>query len=166
MAFDTIPPAWLDVGDPTKKELFDRMKANEDDLDNRISDVEAALTSETPIQFQVDGQYWRMAIPITGASPTIRIPFNITLTSALLHVVDDGSSGTLDCDVQRDSGGGFSTIFSVRPTLTFGGGANSTSTGTLSVTDIDVGDFLRMDIITTQIDNESFNLYLTWEVRL
>lgn len=168
MAFTTIPSSWLDVGDPTKKELFDRIKANEDDLDSRVGDTEASLTNETPIQFQVTGPYWNEAsFPINDAAHVIRIPFNIELTSAVLHVVDDGSSGTLDVDVEYKRGvAAWTTIFSTRPSLANGGGDNSIATnGVISVTDLNAADFLMLKIVTAQIGNERFNLFLTWEIR-
>ena len=165
MAFVAIPDSWIEIGEPTKKELFDRIQDNLDDLDSRATDLEAAITNETPIQFQVMGPYASATIPISDAAHVIRIPFDITLTSARLHVVDDGSSGTLDVDVKVDTGGGFGTIFSARPSIAQGGGANGTATGTLSTTDLDAGDFLRLDVITAMTGNERFNVYLTWEIR-
>lgn len=168
MAFTTIPAAWLDIGDPTKKELFDRIKDNQDDLDSRTSDTEAAVTNETPIIFQVNGKYWLFATStLQGATGVTRIPFDIELTSSTLHVVDDGSAGTLTVDVLYKRGvAAWTTIFSVLPTITFGGGDNVITTGTISVTDLDAGDFLRMDITSVMTDNEFFNLFLTWEIRI
>jgi len=167
MAFGSIPSAWLDIGDPTKKELFDLIKDNFDDLDSRINSVEAAVTNETPIQFSVIGRYYIETMPFLGAGTTIRIPFDIELTSAVLHVIDDGTAGTLDVDVKYKRGAAaFTTIFSTRPSLTFGSGNNSIATnGAISITDLDAGDFIRLDIITPQTNNEKFNLYLTWEIR-
>jgi hypothetical protein len=167
MAFITIPPSWLDVGDPTKKELFDRIKDDLDDLDSRVGGTEAALSNETPIQFEIQGGYWRRSVPITNAATIIRIPFNITLTSAILFLEDDGTAGTLDVDITYKRGAGaWTTIFSVRPSIAFGGGAMSTTSGTLSVTNLDAADLLKLDIITAMTDNEKFKVYLTWEIRL
>jgi hypothetical protein len=87
-----------------------------------------------------------------------------------VHVHDDGSSGTLDCDVKYKTtpAGAWNTIFSTtgRPTVTFGGGNDIISTnGVLSVTDLDGGWFIKLDIITAQGNNEFFNVYLGWEAR-
>lgn len=166
MAFSAISSDWLDIGDPNKKELWDLVKSNLDDLDDRLSDVEAATTSESPIQFQVDGEYYRGVSSITGASPIIRVPFNITLTSGRLQIIDDGSSGTLTTDVKYKRGAGaWTTIFSSIPSLAQGGGDYGTDTGTLSVTDIDAGDILRLDITSVMVGNDQFNVYLEWEIR-
>lgn len=167
MAFSTINSAWLDIGDPTKKELFDLIKSNQDDLDDRVTDLEATIAVESPIIFQVTGPYWLESSPITDAAHLIRVPFNIDLTSARLQIIDDGSAGTLDCDVKYsdDDGSSFSTIFSARPSIANGGGNYGDTTGTLSVTEIDAGDLLRLDIITSMTGNERFILILTWETR-
>ena len=167
MAFTTIPSGWLDVGDPTKKEIFDYIKANEDDLDTRVSDVEAATTNETPIQFQVTGPYWNEGTTITDAAHVIRIPFYITITSGRLQITDDGSSGTLTTDVKYsdDSGSTWATIFSSVPTVAQGSGDYTQDAGVLLVTDLDAGDLLRLDLTAVMTGNERFNVYLTWEIR-
>ena len=166
MAFTTIPSSWLDVGDPTKKELFDRIKDNEDDLDDRLTDVEAATTNETPIQFQVTGPYWNESLPINDAAHIIRIPFDIKLTSARLQITDDGTAGTLNIDVKYKRGAGaWTTVFSATPSIANGGGDYGQTTGTLTVTDLDAADLLRLDVTTAITGNERFNVYLTWEIR-
>ena len=167
MAFTTIPTGWLDIGDPCKKELFDQIKDNEDDLDSRLTDVESSLTNETPIQFQVQGPYWFESTTITDAAGVIRVPFNITLTGSRLIIEDDGSSGTLTTDVKVSTNGGstWATIFSSIPSIAQGSGDYTEDTGTLSTTDIDAGDLLRLDITAAMTGNHMFKLYLPWEIR-
>ena len=167
MSFTSIPTGWLDTGDPVKKELMDRIKDDLDDLDTRTSTVEAATTSETPIIFQVVGPYWNEGSSITNAASVIRVPYDITLKNARLFLEDDGSSGTLTVDVKysTDSGSTWTTIFSSAPSIAQGGGDYGTDTGTLSVTDIDAGDLLKLDITSVMSGNEAFSVIMEWEVR-
>ena len=167
MAFSSIPSGWLDVGDPVKKELLDLIKSNQDDLDSRISGVSAAVSSESPIQFIITGDYWKAGSSITEAGPIIRITHNLTLTSARLQITDAGTSGTLTTDVKysTDSGSSWNTIFSSIPSLAYTAGNYAENTGTLSVTELDAGDYLKLDITSVMTLNTKFIVYLTWEIR-
>jgi len=169
MAFTTIPSSWLDVGDPTKKELFDYIKANEDDLDTRLTDVEAAVTNETPIVFEMEGDSWLLTMPKDDVCGIVRLHTNITLVSNILILMQKGggAAATLEVDIKYKRGAAaWTTIYSARPTITTGEPVYQEDNGTLSVTDLNSGDLLRMDLITIGEQYERFNLILGWEVRV
>lgn len=165
MAFTTLTAADLAVGKPTKKELFDLIKSNFDDHETRITNTEAAISGVDPIVFTVVGAYSMLPSPTT-ALLYFRVPFAITLTGAVLMIYEDGTSGTLQVDVQQKSGAGsFATIFSTKPSIVSTGGDFSTSSNAvLSVTAIAQNDILRMDLTSKMAgpDLDGFELRLTY----
>lgn len=165
MSFITLNPAQIAAAEPVTQDLFELIKDDLDDHESRILDVEAATISTFPIEFLVKGHYWKLGGGQLGVA-FVRAEFNLTLTAARLFVVDDGSSGTLQIDVQKKRGAGaFATIFSTQPSVVQGGGDYQTSTNAaFSDTDIDAGDILRLDITTVMDDNEDFQVYLPYEV--
>jgi hypothetical protein len=165
MAFTTIPASWVTSGQPCKEELFQRIKSNEDDLDTRTTALESSLVNESPITFQVIGKCYDSPTPINFATDVIRVPFNIRLTSSVLYTASTAVGGTLTIDVKYKRGAAaWTTIFSSQPSTT-ALSAFVIDTGTFSVTDLDSGDFLRLDIISTRQYESGFGCYLTWEIR-
>lgn len=161
MAYSAFSSSEIAAGQPVKQELWQKVKDNFTDHETRISAVQTAVNTVQPIVFAIVGAYYSFGAGQTGVA-TIRVPYTLTLTDAKLFVVDAGSSGTLQCDVQKKSGAGsFATIFSTSPSVAFGAGSYATSTNAaLSVTAVSNGDFLRLDITTVMADNDEFYLYL------
>lgn len=164
MPFTTINSTEIDVGQPTKQELFTKIKDNFDDHEDRIGDIEAATLTTTPIQFIVKGLYWQFGA--ANGVAYIRAAYNLTLTGGRIFVVDAGSSGTVEIDVQKKSGGGaFASVFSTRPTVAFGAGDYAVSSnGVIGTASVLAGDILRLDIVGVQTGNEEFHVYLPHNV--
>ncbi len=156
MAFTPLSPANIEVGKPTKKEIFERIRTNFDDHETRILSNETTIGSIWPIQFTMNGKY-NINKAGTTAVDFETIPFALTLTSAVITTFADPGSGngTLTVDIQRAVGqGAFSTIFSTLPSVVSGGGAQDTSTNAvLSSTSMAQGDILRLDFSTVMSGN-------------
>lgn len=166
MAFNALTSAEITGGKPWKQETCTKVKNNFDDHETRISDLEAALQTYPPMQFKVRGASSLYA-PVTGIEH-LRLFNNITLVSGRIFVFVAGASGTVEIDVQYKRGGAsFTSIFSVRPSVAFGAGDYAlSSNGVLSVTDLDAGDILRLDLVTSQTDLEEFDVYLPFNARV
>lgn len=163
MSYTEIDSADIETGDPVTNDLWALVKANFTDLNTRVSAVEAAVQTFTPLEFKVKGAASLYA-PVTGQEFK-RIFHDITLTGARLLVPIAGSAGTWDFDIQYKRGGGaFASIFSTRPSVAFGAGDYAVSSNAVfSVTSLLVGDILRFDVQGGQTDSEEANLYLEWE---
>jgi hypothetical protein len=149
MAFITIPASWLDVGDPTKKELFDYIKDNFDDLDSRTTAVEGA-TSKIIVY---NGIFCNAssAGSLTGLMFE-RIPADFTITDAKVYIFTKGSlTGNLELDVRKSSSADFtsdSSIFSTKPKLDFSVASNyaESSNAVISSGGFTAGQYLRIDM--------------------
>lgn len=115
-------------------------------------------------QFFANGRYGIMSsYPQTGVDGLVFFEFNATIINVWAFNLVVGSSGTTELDVKRAtaSGGSFSTIFSTTPKFASTSANNSyvdangyqpAGTGitapVLSLTNVDQGDALRLDIIS------------------
>ncbi|TXH08659.1 MAG: hypothetical protein E6R04_10255 [Spirochaetes bacterium] len=162
MAYDTFDPAEIAAGQPVKQELWQKVSDNFVDHESRLSDVESGsgLTAP-PFEFAVLGAHWLLGAAQTAVA-TMRAPYALTLTDVKLFIVDAGSAGTLQIDIQKKSGGGaFGTVFSTKPSSVYTDGALYTSTNAaLSVTSVANGDFLRLDLTTVMTDCDEFYVYI------
>lgn len=149
MAYVTIPSGWIDVSDPLKKELFDLVKDNLDDLDSRTTAVEGS-TSKIIVY---NGIFCNAssAGSLTGIMFE-RIPADFTITDAKLYIFLKGSlTGNLEMDVRKSSTADFtsdSSIFSTKPKIDFSVASNYTesSNAVISGGGFTAGQYLRIDI--------------------
>lgn len=162
MAYSAITSGQIEAGDPFTQELATKIKDNFDNHETRIAAVEAASQTYPPIKFIVRGAA-SLYGAVTGME-YLRIFNDITLTAGRIFVVVAGSAGTAEVDVQYKRGGAaFATIFTTRPSAGYGSGNYFTTTnGVLSVTDIQAGDILRLDLVSAQTDCEEFHVYLPY----
>ena len=166
MPFEVINSSQIETGDPVTAELWSKTKNSLDDHEDRISDLEAGASAREPLAFYVKGNYSSFGA-VTGAAYR-RLFANIELTAGRLFVIDAGSAGTLDIDIQYKRGvSAFATIFTTRPSVVYTDGDYYISTnGVLSVTSLQAGDILRLDIVTSQTGNEEFHVYLPYDVTI
>ena len=96
---------------------------------------------------------------VTISKPTVnkgylhfKVPKNLTFNSCVLQVFDKNAvvSGSLTIDIKYNTTAddiGMTSIFSVQPTLNFASISDyATSNGTMSVTSIASGSYLRLDV--------------------
>lgn len=161
MAYTSITLAEIDPGKPTKSELFTKIKDNFDDHETRILSTEAFASSTVPITFDLVGPYW-VGSTFTNVLQYV-LTYNITVQAVRLYIDQAGTSGTTEIDIQYKRGvSAFATIFTTKPSVGFGAGNNATSTNAvLSVTALQTGDILRLDL--TAVQANAFNAYVRLE---
>lgn len=165
MAFASITTAEVQPGEPTKSELFTKVKDNDDDLNDRLTVVEAFSAQRLPIEFAIRGQ----ALVVDQAD-IFRFNFNVTVLSARIFLVESGTSGTLEVDIEKstDGGGSFSSIFATKPSVSFGDGDYFLSTNQVflsSPTIFDTGDFMRLNLDSVITDSRFFKVLVEVEGR-
>lgn len=150
MAFVTIDPLLIEVGEPTRKELFQGIKDNLDDLESRIVTAENAVNVNKEILFPIVGNYALTGIRL--AAGYYKLTANITIQAVKIHQFKAYTSGTTEFDILYKRGGGaFTTIFSTKPTVTSANGDFYTSNnGVVSTTALLIDDIIRLDITAVQ----------------
>lgn len=152
MPFTSISSGEIEVGDALKKELFDKIKSNEDDLDSRVSDIEDGARKVEVFKTLVLNA--ASANSVTGLM-YYTADDDFTLTSASIRIFEKGTlTGSLEIDVKKSSSGlansSFASVFTTKPKLTLAGVSNyATSVNQVfnnGMTSIVAGDTLRFDI--------------------
>jgi hypothetical protein len=164
MAYTAFNASEIASEEPVKTELFGKVKDNFDNHETRIATLEATGLTIPPLLFVVKGAQYGWG---TGTGVAYRrVMYDLTLTTGKLWIIDAGTSGTLEIDIQYKRGAGaFATIFSTRPSVAFGAGDYSISTnGVLSVTSLLTADVLRLDVTGIMTGNDEFQVFLEHEV--
>jgi hypothetical protein len=151
MAFITIPPSLIQIGSALKKELFDLIKDNLDDLDSRVN---ALSLGAAPVEiFNFDVLNASSASTLTGLIHHEALSA-FTITEVKIQLFETGgiTSGTLSIDVKKGPTPDDLTMVSVlttQPSINFLTAVNyQTATGVLDPAEQAVaqGEILRLDI--------------------
>lgn len=167
MAFISIQQTMIEVGEPTRKELFQQLKDNLDDHESRLVIAENAVNTPQGIEFEIVGNY-HLVGPVAGVLYK-KIPSNILVQDVKIHQFKGYNAGTTEIDLLYKRGADpFVSIFSIKPTVTSANGDFYTSSnGAVSVTDLEADDILRLDITSVQTggyDQHSLTIVLEYEV--
>lgn len=166
MAFDALNVAEVAAGEPTKQELFNKIRLNFDDHESRLLVVEGATNAFLSIDFGANGLYGPLSTQVNIAG-YIRIPFNLTIISGRLLIDKAGTAGTTEIDILFKRGvAAFVSLFTTRPSVPFGDGNIALSTnGVLDATKVDLlaGDILRCDLTASQTLGKGFVGILEFE---
>jgi len=161
MAFTPITSAQIEIGEATKKEIFSKTKDNFDDHETRIGSLESGATSTIPMAWVI-----KDSAVVYDDAAQLRVPFDITITSVVLEVVEAGSAGTLEVDVLSDQGGSFTTVLSGgNLTRAFGDGSTPVTSSGITGADVDAGKHLRLDIKAVQTGMRDAYVVVTYTVR-
>jgi hypothetical protein len=161
--FSSLSTAQVASGQAVSNPTMDTIRTDLDDLNSRLTTVEGAVGSLPPIDFAVFGTL-NPPMAITGLI-YYRVTAAITLTAARAIAWKAGSAGTLDVDVQYKRGGGaWTSILSSSIQVGFGAGDLGMTTGTLVVTSLLPGDFLRLNVNGVQTGMQDFSVELENQV--
>jgi hypothetical protein len=163
MAFSAL--STKSTGDPVTTDYGNLIKTNLDDHETRLAAAETSTNLFRPIEFTVIGRYYDIGASQTAVAME-RINFGINILSARIMLLDSGSAGTLQIDIQKSAAGGgaFSSIFSTKPSLTSAASDYDLSTNqVLSTTTASTGDILRLDIDTVMTGNDFFKVIIEIE---
>ena len=154
----------ISVGDPVKKDEYDRISDNFEDHESRINLLESG-TSRIQI---FDTMVVSSIATVTVFPQSIqfyRAPADFSIIGSTLSQLTIGSGGTLQVDVLLGNSinGVFTSIYSVKPSLTPGNGVGAESTGTLNPTSVTAGQYLRLDITSTQTSQKQWFFHLFGE---
>lgn len=169
MAFSSLSSALIAVGKPIVASIFSTLKSNQDDLNTRLSTVEASVNK---IIF-FDGTMIN-ASDYASATGLIfhRVTASIDLTDAKVAIFDKGavSSGTLEIDIQKASSPDFTSsvsVFTTKPSLDLSVASNYTesSNAVLSVSNkaLSEGDYIRLDVSSLPSGLGKFQIYVIGE---
>lgn len=163
MAFSTITTGQIAVAEPVNAPLWQKVKDNLDDHEDRIGALETAVGVFRPLEFQVYGEFYRRGVQ--SQILYTRLNHDLTLTAGRLMLLTTGSSGNLEVDVLFKRGvSAFASIFSTKPILASPGTQFQINAGTLGTTALLNGDILALSITQAMIGCRGFVVQLDYGV--
>lgn len=152
MAYAAINDNEIEVGDPLKKEIMDKIQDNFADHETRISSVESG--AQKVVVFKTLVMNASSANTLTGLLYYIADDA-FTLTSATIQIFEKGSlGGALEINLKKSTtdldNPSFATVFVTAPRITMGAAANydisSNQVFDNNQVSIAAGDIIRFDV--------------------
>lgn len=169
MPYVAIPDPLIEIGQPTKKEIFQRIKDNQESFN---SDIEALKQTAAVDIFNI--RYTGLTQHYSGAEfaatlPTYKAPVGGTITSFIITLLTSSTSGNLEVTIEKsiDNGINWSPLLTAPVTLT------GTTIGSVSgaVPWIDIpsqsfnqNDLLRLNINGVQVQQGNFHISVYGEL--
>jgi len=169
MAYDPVPVADIEVGDPVKKELFDKLRANQESFN---TDIEALKQTSRVDIFDVKysgsvDQY--LQAELDSLAPTFKAPVGASMVSFIVTLLEASTSGNLEVDLEKsiDNGINWSPLLNNPVTVT--GTTVGSISGTVDWVDVpsqsfSENDLLRIVITGIQVDQGAFHISVYGEV--
>jgi hypothetical protein len=151
MAFETILDAEIQVGKPTRRKIFTKIKNALDEHEDRINSL---AVGAAPIEiFNADIINSSSASTLTGLLHH-EIIAALRITKVKIQIFSKGliTSGQLQIDIKKNSSPddiGMESLFTTRPTIDFSTASDFQSAeGVFDITkqNLTVGEFLRLDV--------------------
>lgn len=166
MAFISIPSNTIEVGDPIKKELFDLIKSDLDDLDARLTIAAEGSGIVTFFNFMIDvGSYGKTKLEY------YRVPRNCIVSSFIIAIESKSpaTSGILSVDLKKSStlsDASFNSVLTTAPTINVATDPNGYSEAGIintSVQSLNEGDWLRLDLLSLPTGLQRFHVFAIGE---
>ena len=169
MAYTPIPASWIEAGKPTKEEIFQYLRDNQESFN---ADIEALKqTSRIDIlDFSVTGNINDYdTAELLKFIPTFRAPVTGTITQVLLTLLSTSTSGTLQVQIEKSTDNGIN----LSPLLSSPVEITGTSVGSISGAvafsspanqAFAENDLLRIQILGIQVNQGNFHVSIYGEL--
>lgn len=169
MAYTAINTADIEVGKPTKKEIFDTIRSNQESFN---TDVEALKQTAVFDVFNVKfGGYINeySSAEIADRIPTFKAQVGGTIVGFNMTLLEASTSGTLEIGLQKSTDNGQNWTDLLTTPVELSGLTVGSVSGAVSWVDIpsqsfNQGDLLRIVIEGAQVDQGEFHLLIYAEV--
>jgi len=162
MAYQT--PNTVVVGDPVKKDDYDKLKGNSIDHETRVSALEVGAATIIIFKSQISNlsQYVNSTSTLTALF-RYQAEQALTLSSAVLTDTEGATSGTFEFEIKKSTtiGGTYTTVFSTLPSLTADGSPKESSNAAFSTTAVAAGDWLELSVTSVAVGAKNINVSLT-----
>lgn len=169
MPYLAIPPAWIEAGKPTKEEIFQYIRDNQESFNADIESLKQTSQFDI-IDVKIAGSlndYTQAELQLN--MPVFKAPVSGTITSVVLTLLEASTSGTLQVDVEKstDNGVNWSTLLTTPVEIT------GTTVGSLSgavnfinaaAQDFNQNDLLRIALPGLQTNQGAFHVSVYGEL--
>jgi len=169
MAYDPLLTSEIAAGEPTKEELFTKIKNNQDEFNTNILLLQG--TSKIDVfDFRVAGAIDNYTTgAINSRMPVFKAPVDATFVSFVVTLLTASTSGTLEVEIDKstDNGVNWTPLLSSPVELT--GTTVGSVSGSVSWVDVpsqsfDQNDLIRLRITGVQVDQGEFHVSVYGEL--
>ena len=169
MAYTAITTAEITAGEPTREELFQKIKNNQDQFNTDISGLQQTAKIDI-FDFKVTGTVGDYSTAeVSDRMPTFKAPVSAQMVSFVVTLLTASTSGTLEVEIDRsvDNGINWTPLLS-SPVQVTGTTVGSVS-GSVSWVDIPSqsfaqNDLLRIRVTGVQVDQGNFHISVYGEL--
>lgn len=157
MAYVVIPDALIEIGQAVKKEIFSRIKANQESFNTDIEALKQTASVDIfDIRYSGNTNHYSAA-EIASALPTYKAPVSATITSFIITLLTSSTSGNLEIMIEKstDNGINWSPLLSGYVTLT--GTTIGSVSGSVPWIDVPSQSFNQNDLLRLSIDGVQVN---------
>lgn len=169
MAYSELGDALIQVGEPTKKEIFQKIKDNQESFN---ADIEALKQTSVIDIFNINfggliAQY--SLTELNEIIPSYKAPVGASFTSFTMTLLEASTSGTLEIEIDRstDNGVNWTPLLSSAVQLTgttIGSVSGSVNWVDLPSQSFSQNDLLRVRVTGVQVDQGQFQLSIYGEL--
>ncbi len=169
MAYDPLLDAWIEAGKPTKEEIFEFLKANQESFNADIEALKQTAQIDI-IDVKVAGQINDYpSSEVQARLPTFKSPYDLTITSAVITLLGASTSGALQVDIQvsEDNGINWSSRLTspIEVTLSaVGSVSGSVNFINVAAQSFNQNDLVRAAVTGVQSDQGAFHISIYGEV--
>jgi hypothetical protein len=149
MAFVSIPSTATEVGKAIKRELWELVRLNLDDLNTRVNAIGTSSNIVSVFDFPI---YNASSFNSFTGVTYVKCPASFTITNAEVQIYEKGvtTSGILSIDVKKSAslGGTYTSIFTTAPAINMAVDLDYTvSQGIFNgLNVVAAGEYLRLDV--------------------
>lgn len=169
MAYDPVLDAWIQAGKPTREEIFQYLKDNQESFNADIEALKQTAQVDV-IDAKVAGNInsYNQA-EIQERMPVYKAPVGATITSVVITLLETSTSGTLQVNIEKsiDDGVNWSPILTSPVSVTgttvgsLSGAVNFIDTPSQS---FDQNDLIRITIPGLQVNQGAFHVSIYAEL--
>lgn len=169
MAYIAVPDEWIEAGKPTREEIFQRLKDNQESFNtdiellkqtSQIDIIDVKIAGDIGFYGQSD---------IQERMPVFKAPVTGTMTSFVVTLLEASTSGTLQVEVEKSTDNGVNW----NPLLTTPVEVSGTTVGSISgavnwinaaAQDFNQNDLIRITIPGVQAGQGAFHVSIYGEL--
>lgn len=169
MAYDPVLDAWIQAGKPTKEEIFEFFKANQESFNTDIEALKQTAQIDI-IDVKIAGHIVDYtSSEIQERMPVFKAPVAAKMTSVVITLLEASTSGTLqvDIEVSTDNGVNWSTRLTTPVNLTgltVGSLSGSVNFINVAAQSFNQNDLVRISIPGLQVNQGEFQVSIYGEL--
>jgi len=169
VAYTPINPADIQAGKPTKEEIFDTIRSNQESFNTDIEGLKQVSTVDIfNVLFSGDINNYSLA-EVTDRVPVYRAPVGATIVNFKAVLLEASTSGTLELEIEKSTDEGVNWVPLLNSPVTISGTAVGSISGAVDFTsaaaqDFNQGDLLRIKVTGVQVNQGSFHISVSGEL--